>query len=582
VKRFQQHPTVCLACLACLAWLAWIIPGALLQSPVVLAQSPGAADGPAALTYRTPQGIALRVTANGLSEIKAGERLLARGGWSVFNAEPWFRNSGTNRVDAGKTIEKSLTVSGENRARVRHVKKDVICTTDYTFDGEDLLISARVENVHSDEPMNVVGFSGLEFNFNRPPTGLMRNQHISYFQAHGVELCHPSFWSPIGGSYAVDDAIGVGLSPWKTGWNRTLLLWDYADWNPDKREKLPQRRLIYFVVAPVPAGGARTFELKLRISPDRDWKHLLEPYREHFQKTFGAVRYKADYRWIATDYLNHSQAAVSPTNPYGFHGGPRRFDRPEGIQAFCNQVIPALKDAGGQGVIVWGQGGDDPRGGMYRPDFDILPPEVEASWPALAERFRQAGLKLGVCTRPSDMAVRLDWKSDQIIRINADDPGHRAMLLRRFQNMIQKGCTLFYLDSFGEDLEHVKLMRFLRENLGPDVLTFVEHQCDAILPYSGGYSETTFHAATPGQQPHYRIWSGLDNWEIYQWLVPGSQLASRLYQVEGRIPASFESVDVFFYRNRVTPLVPTNDFRRLPSIKAAQGRFLDASGGWKP
>jgi hypothetical protein len=548
---------------------------------MLMAEPASSRDGPEALTYRSPQGITFQVTAAGLSQINAGGHLLARGGWSVFNAEPWFSSAGTARVDAGEARERSFTVLGEKRARVRHVKKDVVCTTDYTFDGEDLLISSRVENNHAEEPMNVVGFSGLEFCFSRPPTGLMMTQHISYFQAHGVGLCHPSFWSKIGGSYAVDERIGVGLSPWKTGWNRTLLLWDYADWNPGKRESLPQRRLIYFVVAPVPARGSRTFDLRLRVSPDRDWRHLLEPYREHFQQTFGRVQYKADHRWIATDYLNHSQQAVSPSNPYGFHGGGRRFDRPEGIQSFCDQVIPALKEAGGQGAIVWGQGGDDPRGGMYRPDFDVLPPEVEAHWRILAARFHQAGLKLGVCTRPADMAVRQDWRSDEIISINADDPGHRAMLLRRFQNMIQKGCTLFYLDSFGADLEHVKLMRFLRKNLGPDVLTFAEHQCDAIMPYSGGYSETSFYAAKPGQGPQYRIWSGLENWEIYRWLAPGSQFASRLYQIESRIPDDFEPVDGFFFRNQVTPLVPVGDFRRLSAIKAAWPRYLDPAGNWK-
>ena len=537
-------------------------------------------DSPA-LVYQTPAGVAMRVTAAGLSEIRTPQSVLARGGWSVFNAESWFKNAGTGQVDAGKIVEKSIELLGPRHARVRQVKKDVVSTTDYTFDGEDVLVSARVENNHPDQPMNVVGFSGLEFCFDRPPAGLMLTQHISYFMAHGVGLCHPSHWARIGGSYATDDAIGVGLSPWRTGWNRTLLLWDYADWNPGKRELLPQRRLLYFVVAPVPPRGSRTFDMKLRVSPNRDWKHLLAPYREHFQQTFGPVCYKADYRWIATDYLNHSQKAVSATNPYGFHGGARRFDRPEGIAAFCDQAIPALKGAGGQGVILWGQGGDDPRGGMYRPDFDVLPPEVEAQWPALAERFHAAGLKLGVCTRPADMAVRLDWKTDQIITLNADDPGHRAMLLRRFQNMKKMGCTLFYLDSFGADLEHVKLMRFLREQLGPDVLTFVEHQCDAILPYSGGYSETTFHAANSGQPPQYRIWSGLDQWEIYQWLTPGAQLASRLYQTEGKIPEGFESVDAFFYRNRVTPLLPTGDFLRAAGIEKIQSRCLDAGGAWK-
>ncbi len=218
---------------------------------------------------------------------------------------------------------------------------------------------------------------------------------------------------------------------------------------------------------------------------------------------------------------------------------------------------------------------------MYRPDFDVLPPEVEANWPTLAERFRQAGLKLGVCTRPADMALRQNWKSDQIININADDPGHRAMLLRRFQNMVDRGCTLFYLDSFGADLEHVKLMRYLREKLGPEVLTFAEHQCDAMLPYSGGYSETSFQAAKPGREPGYWVWSGLENWEIYRWLVPGAQLASRLYQVEGTIPEGFEPVEEFFFRNRVTPLLPVSNFQRADGIGKIQPRYLDSSGAWR-
>ena len=261
-----------------------------------------------------------------------------------------------------------------------------------------------------------------------------------------------------------------------------------------------------FCRRPGAAARAHTFDLRLRVSPNRDWQHLLEPYREHFQATFGAVRYQADYRWIATEYLNHSQQAVSVQNPYGFHGHCR-IDTPEGAAKFCDRVIAGLREGGGQGIIVWGQGGDDPRGAMYRPDFDVLPPEVEAQWPRLAERFQAAGLKLGVTARPRDMAVRLDWKTDEVIDINADNPGHRDMLGRRFDNMTRKGCTLFYLDSFGSSLEDVKLMRGLRERLGPQVLTFCEHQCDAIFPFSGGYSETTLNATE--SPARYRLWSGV-------------------------------------------------------------------------
>jgi hypothetical protein len=533
---------------------------------------------PGTFVYETLDGISFHVTTEGLSSIRIGQRELASGGWSVFNAENWFKDSGSGIVKTEPVASKSLEVLAANRVRVRHAAGDVVCIADYTFDGEDVTISSRIENNHSSEPVNVVGFSGLVFHFDCPPEGLMQVQHISYFQAHGLGLCHPSFWSKIGGSYATDDSIGVGVSPWKIGWTRSLILWDYSSWEPEKREKSPDRRLMYFVGRPIPARGATTVDLRLRISQNRNWKHLLEIYREHFRATFGSARYQADYRWIASDYMNHSQQAVSSTNPYGFHGGHRRIDLSEGVESFCRTLIPKLKSAGGQGVILWGQGGDDPRGAMYRPDFDVLPPEVEQNWPLLAQRFREAGLKLGVTTRPADLAVRRNWRSDEVIHINADDPEHREMLWRRFQNMIDKGCTIFYLDSFGADLEHVKLMRDLRKRMGPKILTFAEHQCDAMLPFSGGYSETTF-SANGKNGPEYRVWSGMNNWEIYQWLVPGSQLVARLYQIEGDIPPNFE-VDKFYYRNRITPLVPVSDFRRLEKIELIQPEFISDEGKW--
>jgi hypothetical protein len=230
-----------------------------------------------------------------------------------------------------------------------------------------------------------------------------------------------------------------------------------------------------------------------------------------------------------------------------------------------------LKANDGQGVIVWGQGGDDPRGGMYRPDFDILPPEVETQWTKIiAPRFREAGIRLGVTTRPHDMAVKLDWTTDQIIEINPDDAGHREMLWRRFRRMIDRGCTLFYLDSFGASFEDVRLMRWLRQQLGPDVRTYCEHQCDAIVPFSGGYSETTFHGASGNEAPHYRLWSDVKTWDIYRWLCPGAEIAARFYEQKGQPPPGFETADEFYARNRIIPLVPVNDFNRAPAIKAQQ------------
>ncbi|MDQ2731985.1 MAG: hypothetical protein M3Y56_10025, partial [Armatimonadota bacterium] len=315
---------------------AWAV--AVLAAAPLTSAAP-APTPPAVFTFRTPTGTTFTVTDEGLSSIRNGVRELAHGGWAPFNAEGWFKDSGSNAVKTVPVREKTLSILDDRHARVRQSAGDVVCTTDYTFDGEDVTLSSRVENNHPTSPMNVTGFSGLNFTFDRPPDGLMPVQHYTYFQAHGVSLCHPSYWSPVGGSYATDDHVGVGVSPWNAGMTRTLILWDYADWNPDKREKLPQRNLIYFVVNPVPARGAATFDFKIRVSPNRDWKHLLEPYRDEFRSAYGLVQYKSDYRWVATDYLNRDQQAISPTNPYGFYEGARRIDRPEGAKAFCDTVI---------------------------------------------------------------------------------------------------------------------------------------------------------------------------------------------------------------------------------------------------
>lgn len=555
--------------------------GAVVVGVCLAAAAPEArGDEPKSMTYETGKGVTYVVTADGLSSIRVGERELATGGWRASSGEGWFK-AGTGKVQSGKVVEKSVEIVSPTKAVVRHVGDgDVDAVHTYTFDGEDVTISTRVENRHPTDDMTVVHLSGLRFEFDRPPRGVMNWQHVSYFQAHGLKLCHPSHYSRIGGSYAVDGSAGVGVSPSDIGLTRTLILWYFTDWK--RQLDSPGRTLHYFVVSPTPARGAATFDLKLRVSPDRDWKHLLAPYREHFQATFGPVQYKTDARWISTHYANHSPQAISPENPYGFHGGWSRLDLPEGAKEFADRHLKALTEGNGQGVILWGQGGQEPRGGMYRPDFDILPPEVAENWKLLQQRFADADKALGVTTRPRHLAVRRNWRSDMIIDINPDDAGHRRMLWNRFKNMMDRGVTLFYLDSFGTSLEDVKLMRYLREQMGPDVRTFAEHQSDAIMPWSGGYSETTLRVADDGTGS-YGLWSGLRNWEIYRWLCPGATMTSRLYRTEGGEPGEdVPPVEAFFYANRITPLLPYLNTRlTTDELAELQAKYVDEDGQWK-
>ena len=531
--------------------------------------------------YKSPQGVVFAVDTNGLTAIEHEGRQIASGGWEFFDAAPWFKEfKDAPRKPAYKT-QKSCETLDDQTVRVRHAGRELVALFTYRFKGEDVSISTHVENNRRNRPVEVAGFRGLTVHFSSPPRGRLPVQHISYFQAHGVRLCHPGDWMKIGGTYATDGRIGVGTSPQYDGLKRTLTLWDYSGWGKNQRENVPARRLLYFAVDRVPPRGANTFDFVLRVSPNTNWENLLSPYRDHFRRTFGRVRYKADYRPTASDYLNHSQRVVSEQNPYGFHGGLRRIDLPETARKYGREIPPKIAAFGGQGMLWWGFAGDDPRGAMYRPDFDVMPPEIEANWPALARAFDSTGLKLGVCTRPRHMAVRTTWHKDTIIDINPDNAGHRTMLRRRFESMIGNGCSLFYLDSFGSSFEDVQLMMALRERLGPDVLTFCEHQCDAIFPFSGGYSETSFHPADGKGGPRYRLWSGLENWRIYEWLTPGAQLISRLYQGEEKIPPDFERPDCFFLRRHITPLLAVSSFARANELNRYQGQYLDGNAGWR-
>jgi hypothetical protein len=153
--------------------LTWTLPAlAAMASPASMAAEP------AALIYRTGEEVVFEVTSNGLSRITFQGRSLATGEWSVFNAESWFSHGATNGpVRSGRFQERTLEVLSPAHAIVRQRKDDLVCIFDYRFTGEDVTISARVENHHPDAPIEVTGFSGLTFTFDRPPAGLHHAMH---------------------------------------------------------------------------------------------------------------------------------------------------------------------------------------------------------------------------------------------------------------------------------------------------------------------------------------------------------------------------------------------------------------------
>src|SRR5207247_2133431 len=113
--------------------------------------------------------------------------------------------------------------------------------------------------------------------------------------------------------------------------------------------------------------------------------------------------------------------------------------------------IKVLKDTNAQGMITWDPEGQEFLGSCYYGDprlTPVLAPETEFKGDARTsaideyfEKFRRAGLKVGVCLRPQQITM-VDGKPVQ----GAANNQHAAQVLKDKLAYAKKrwGCTLFY------------------------------------------------------------------------------------------------------------------------------------------
>ena len=114
---------------------------------------------------------------------------------------------------------------------------------------------------------------------------------------------------------------------------------------------------------------------------------------------------------------------------------------------FADGCVSEVKKTGGQGVIVWDIEGDQmPHAITYLGDPRVLPqeaPEMDAVADEFFKKFLDAGLKTGVCIRPSKVIPdgKGGWKHQQIADHVADMADKIAYAKKRW------GCTIFYMDT---------------------------------------------------------------------------------------------------------------------------------------
>jgi hypothetical protein len=219
-----------------------------------------------------------------------------------------------------------------------------------------------------------------------------------------------------------------------------------------------------------------------------------------------------DHRPIGAIFLAGPQINVA-TNPrrWTMNYGQIDITSDKGKTAFrgallklADTSIEVLKDTGAQGMITWDPEGEEFLGAVYYGDPRLVPtlaPEMEfrnggakSAIDEYFEKFRAAGLKVGVCIRPQEIKMT-DGKP---IHQAAEDEKAVQILRERIAYAKQRwGCTLFYIDSTATISGAIDPDVFKSiADAYPDVLLIPENESMRYFAYSAPLNSYQHHKIT--------------------------------------------------------------------------------------
>jgi hypothetical protein len=153
-----------------------------------------------------------------------------------------------------------------------------------------------------------------------------------------------------------------------------------------------------------------------------------------------------------------------PANPRGYLDDPKMDVHTDAGKAqlrkrlleTADRCIRNLKDVGAQGMLVWDIEGEEKNTGTYLGDPRFLPkgmPEMDAVADEFFKKFRDAGLRTGVCIRPSRIIFKDPKNPKKYPWINGpyghidDQPPVDTLADKIAYAKKRWGCTLFYMDT---------------------------------------------------------------------------------------------------------------------------------------
>ncbi len=169
-------------------------------------------------------------------------------------------------------------------------------------------------------------------------------------------------------------------------------------------------------VRPIKPGAAEIIEVALRFGPAGLSAQAISPdLCDAFVKANPLRLHWRDRRPIAMAQLSAETdwGKGNPRGWWGLRGNGANIDTPEGkeifnkwIMSYADQLITVADKAGSQGVIVWDLEGKQYPGCVYYGDPRIMKytaPEMEAQADAFFNKLRDAGLRVGMCIRPTQI-----------------------------------------------------------------------------------------------------------------------------------------------------------------------------------
>ena len=263
-------------------------------------------------------------------------------------------------------------------------------------------------------------------------------------------------------------------------------------------------------------GVKKTFIVSLRFgSAGAGVQDLSGDVLERYAKKYPFQVNWKDRRPIGAIFLAGPQINVA-TNPrrWTMNSGEIDVTNDQGKTAFraallklADNAVQVLKDTGAQGMITWDPEGEEFPGACYYGDPRLVPtfaPEMEfknggakSAIDEYFEKFRVAGLKVGICIRPQDVAM-IDGKP---VHQAADDEQAVQILREKIAYANERwGCTLFYVDSTATAGRpfYPEVFKAVAQ-AHPDVLLIPENESMRYFAYSAPLNSYVHHkiSSTP-------------------------------------------------------------------------------------